>query len=111
MHFPGAHASQAEVPDEVDRLGVWDELSIEVVRDLGSALQLRAGTWRAMEEARAQGLVRDLGVANFLVEHLVEMQAYATVPPVANQVEVHPFLPRTRLVEYCRGEGRFARRR
>jgi len=48
-------------------------------------------TWRAMEELRAAGRVRAIGVSNFLPHHLAELLEAAEVRPVVNQIEVHPY--------------------
>ncbi|KAK9328210.1 NADP-dependent oxidoreductase domain-containing protein [Lipomyces starkeyi] len=63
--------------------------------------QLRKETWKAMEEAVQEGKVRSIGVSNYGIKHLNEMESYATVKPAVNQLEVHPFLTRKELVEYC----------
>lgn len=61
----------------------------------------RADTWRALEEMQAQGVVRDIGVSNFGVAHLEKLSLTARVPPAVNQIELHPWLARKELVEYC----------
>jgi 2,5-diketo-D-gluconate reductase A len=48
-------------------------------------------SWRAMEELRAAGRVRAIGVSNFLPHHLTELLDAAEVRPVVNQIEVHPY--------------------
>jgi len=62
----------------------------------------RQETWRAMEEIYKSGKARAIGVSNFTVNHLKEMEAYANVLPMVNQVEFHPFLYQKELLEYCR---------
>ena len=59
-------------------------------------------TWAAMEEEYDAGRVRSLAVSNFNVEQLSVLLKSARIKPVANQVELHPYLPNGRLVEYCR---------
>lgn len=61
----------------------------------------RVETWRAMEEIQESGKARSVGVSNYLVEHLAEMDTYATIPPAVNQIEFHPFWFRKELMEYC----------
>ena len=39
--------------------------------------QLRSETWRAMEDALQQGLVRSIGVSNFSIEHLEALKKTA----------------------------------
>mmetsp|Transcript_17948 Transcript_17948/g.50610 ORF Transcript_17948/g.50610 Transcript_17948/m.50610 type:complete len:320 (+) Transcript_17948:212-1171(+) len=58
-------------------------------------------TWKAMEELVDTGIVRALGVSNFTVIALHDLLSYARHRPLANQVELHPFLPQHRLVSYC----------
>ena len=50
----------------------------------------RLGSWRALEEAQQRGLARHIGVSNFEISHLEELQAHARVLPAVNQVEFHP---------------------
>ncbi len=49
-------------------------------------------TWGAFETLLANGKVRAIGVSNFLVHHLEDLLKTASVSPVVNQVEFHPFL-------------------
>ncbi len=67
----------------------------------------RLASWRVLEKLRAEGLARSIGVSNFLVSHLDELLAVAEVPPAVNQIELSPFLYRTRrdTVERCRAAG------
>jgi diketogulonate reductase-like aldo/keto reductase len=61
-------------------------------------------TWQAMEECVEAGLVRYLGVSNFpvaLLHELLSNQSHK-IRPAVNQCERHPYLPQTRLVEYCK---------
>lgn len=61
----------------------------------------REETWRAMEEILSAGKARAIGVSNYAVKHLEQMKSYATVIPVVNQVEFHPFLYQKDLLAYC----------
>lgn len=58
------------------------------------------GTWRAMEELRAEGRTRAIGVCNFLRPHLEELLRIADVPPALNQFEFHPWLQQPELQAY-----------
>lgn len=59
-------------------------------------------TWNAMIEAKNQGLVKHIGVSNFSSKKLNELMSQTTEIPEMNQVELHPFLPQTELVQFCR---------
>jgi diketogulonate reductase-like aldo/keto reductase/DNA-binding HxlR family transcriptional regulator len=56
----------------------------------------RLESWRVLEQLQGEGLARSIGVSNFLVRHLDELLAHANVPPAVNQIELSPFLYRSR---------------
>ncbi len=58
-------------------------------------------TWRAMEKLVREGQARSIGVSNFLIHHLEDLMKGAEVRPALNQVEFHPFLFASDLLEYC----------
>jgi diketogulonate reductase-like aldo/keto reductase len=62
-------------------------------------------TWQAMEECVDAGLVKHIGVSNFLVALLHELLSTSRIHPEVNQCEAHPYLPQHRLVEYCQQCG------
>ncbi len=61
-----------------------------------------AETIAALNEARARGLARHIGVSNFPTSLLEEALALSESPLVADQVEYHPFLSQRRLLAFCR---------
>ena len=50
-----------------------------------------AEAWQALIDARKWGLIRSIGVCNFLPEHLEVLEKETGVKPSINQVELHPF--------------------
>merc|ERR1740120_13672 len=67
--------------------------------------RLRKDTWAALEELQRDGVVKQIGVANFGERHLKELLEYANIKPAVNQFEVHPFNQRTQLIDLCQSEG------
>ncbi|XP_049879155.1 aldo-keto reductase AKR2E4-like isoform X2 [Pectinophora gossypiella] len=57
-------------------------------------------TWRGMEEAKALGLTKSIGVSNFNVEQVNRLFANSKVKPAVNQIEVHPSLTQEPLVSH-----------
>lgn len=53
------------------------------------------GAWRAMEELYAEGKIRALGVSNFYPDRLVDLCLNVKVKPMVNQLEIHPYRPRS----------------
>jgi 2,5-diketo-D-gluconate reductase A len=49
-------------------------------------------TWKTLEEFRADGRARSIGVSNFQVAHLERLIAGSDVVPAINQIELHPYL-------------------
>lgn len=47
--------------------------------------------WQALIEAKKWGLVRSIGVSNFLPEHIERLVKETGVKPSVNQIELHPF--------------------
>ena len=59
-------------------------------------------TWRGMEDLVRKGLVRHIGVSNVPIALLGELLANdIRVRPAINQVELHPLLQQSNLVQYC----------
>lgn len=67
--------------------------------------EMRAETWRALEELYKEGVCRSIGVSNFLVHHLKQLKEDCSIVPHVNQVEYHPFQQPYQLIEYCHKEG------
>ncbi|KAH3765037.1 Aldo/keto reductase family protein [Pelomyxa schiedti] len=65
----------------------------------------RRRTWQAMEHAKREGMVREIGVSNFGLHHMKELLGFCKIPPLVNQIEVHPFCARPELVNYCQSHG------
>jgi diketogulonate reductase-like aldo/keto reductase len=47
--------------------------------------------WQALIEAKKGGLIRSIGVCNFLPEHIERLIKETGVKPSVNQIELHPF--------------------
>ncbi|MCU9613110.1 aldo/keto reductase [Caldibacillus lycopersici] len=47
--------------------------------------------WQALIDAKKWGLIRSIGVCNFLPEHLERLKKETGVLPSMNQIELHPF--------------------
>ena len=61
--------------------------------------------WAAMEDVKASGKAKSIGVSNYLEPHLKATLATAKVPPSINQIEFHPYLQRGKLIDYHKSQN------
>lgn len=62
-------------------------------------------TLGALAHIREQGLTRHIGVSNFTVALMAEAVATCPAPLVCNQIEYHPFLDQTKVLNACKQHG------
>ena len=62
-------------------------------------------TWRGMEAAVDAGLAKHIGVCNFNKHKLRALSEQASIIPEMNQVELHPMLHQTDLLDFCKENG------
>ncbi|MGB8953887.1 MAG: aldo/keto reductase [Tumebacillaceae bacterium] len=62
-------------------------------------------TWRAFEKLYSEGYVRAIGTSNFQIHHLQDIMADCKVPPMVNQVELHPHLSQKVLLRFCQEQN------
>ncbi|WP_449278898.1 aldo/keto reductase [Leucobacter sp. GX24907] len=74
------------------RLGV-DAIDLHLIHWPVPRLDRYVEAWEAMVAARERGVVRQIGVSNFLPEHLERIEQATGVRPVVNQIELHPYFP------------------
>jgi diketogulonate reductase-like aldo/keto reductase len=66
----------------------------------------RSEAWKAIEEAIAEGKIKSGGVSNYGVHHLQELlNTKPKIIPAVNQVELHPFLQRKDIDDFCKKHG------
>jgi alcohol dehydrogenase (NADP+) len=62
-------------------------------------------TWRAMESLVDHGKCRAIGLSDISLEELLPIYESARIKPAVVQVESHPYLPETELLEFCKEKG------
>ncbi len=63
------------------------------------------GAWRALEEAYKAGKIKAIGISNFYEDRLTDFCETVNILPAVNQVEMHPFFQRERLLETAKEYG------
>lgn len=64
--------------------------------------ELQKETWTALEELYAEGMVKGIGLSNFLPHHIDNILSFANIKPVADQLEIHPGYTQEAAVSYCK---------
>lgn len=59
-------------------------------------------TWRAMENLVDKGRCRAIGLSDITLDGLLPIYESARIKPAVVQVESHPYLPETELLEFCK---------
>ncbi|MDR3070116.1 MAG: aldo/keto reductase [Propionibacteriaceae bacterium] len=56
--------------------------------------------WQALIDCQERGLVKSIGVSNFLPEHIQRLIGETGVAPAVNQIERHPYYPQSAQVAF-----------
>ncbi|KKY29099.1 putative d-galacturonic acid reductase [Phaeomoniella chlamydospora] len=97
VHWPvaynpnGNHEKFPMLPDNSARDVDWSQTHID--------------TWHSMERLLETGKVKSIGVCNYSKKYLDQLLPVAKVIPAVNQIENHPLLPQTEVVEECKKHG------
>lgn len=62
-------------------------------------------TWKTLEEIQHSGRARSIGVSNFEIRHLEELESISGIIPAVNQIECHPLFYPKELIDYCQNKG------
>jgi diketogulonate reductase-like aldo/keto reductase len=68
-------------------------------------IKYRHNAWKALTKFHKNGLIRSIGVSNFLIRHLEDLKRECEVVPALNQVEWHPKCKDFDLLQYCKDNG------
>ncbi|CAK55890.1 unnamed protein product (macronuclear) [Paramecium tetraurelia] len=84
IHWPGVAGNQLNSPNNAT---------------------VRLQTYKALEQLFQEGLIKNIGVSNFLKHHLEHLLLNCKIKPVINQIEVHPLCWDQATIEYCRQQS------
>ncbi|NYF78778.1 aldo/keto reductase [Granulicella arctica] len=62
-------------------------------------------TWRALESLVDHGKCRAIGLSDITLDGLLPLYESARIKPAVVQVESHPYLPETELLDFCKEKG------
>ena len=65
----------------------------------------RNDSWRAFIELQEKGICKSIGVSNFTIDNLKELESKYGVLPAVNQVEFHPYHYQKELLVFCNSKN------
>ncbi|RPB05576.1 Aldo/keto reductase [Choiromyces venosus 120613-1] len=88
----------------VKRIGLgWVDLFL--IHTPSSGPDGRREMWEALEKLKNEGGAKSIGVSNYGVKHMEEIKGYSRTIPAVNQIELHPWLQQSEIVDHCFKEG------
>jgi len=97
-------ATYKSLTDSVDKINLG-YVDLFLIHTPSTGPEKRKSLWKALEKLQKAGLAKSIGVSNYGVKHLEQMKDYATVQPVLNQIEIHPWCQQKDIVAYCKDQG------
>ncbi len=102
------------IDESLERLGV-DYLDLMLIHAPKPwALMLLPGprfhkgnleVWRAMTEAKKEGKIKNIGVSNFTVKDIKNIEEHSSEPIFANQIRIHVGHVPQEVIDYCHGKN------
>lgn len=106
--LPGRHHKYAEalttIEESLLRAGL-DYYDLYLIHWPNPITNLYVEAWQAMIEAKSRGMIRSIGVCNFLPHHLERLEKETGVLPSINQIELHPYFNQAELLQWDTEHG------
>lgn len=106
--LPGRYHSYDQaartIQESIYRLGV-EYIDLYLIHWPNPKQGLYVEAWKALIEAQKMGLVKSIGVCNFLPEHLETLEKETGVLPAVNQIELHPYFNQKDAIKYHEEKG------
>lgn len=92
--LPGRHHAYREAIQTIQESlyrGGLEYYDLYLIHWPNPRVNLYVEAWQALIEAKKQGLIRSIGVCNFLPEHIDRLIKETDVKPSINQIELYPY--------------------
>ncbi len=100
----GTESAHNAIDVSLDKLGL-EQVDLYLIHWPTPKRDLYVESWTALEQIKAAGKTKSIGVSNFLVEHLERVQAASDTIPAVNQIELHPYHQRLAETSYGHDHG------
>lgn len=100
----GAATSRGAIETSLETLGL-DYVNLYLIHWPRPDLDRYVETFQQLEQFKAEGLTRSIGVSNFHQPHLERILAETDTVPAVNQIELHPAFAQRALREFGESRG------
>ncbi|MET3767834.1 2,5-diketo-D-gluconate reductase A [Marisediminicola sp. UYEF4] len=100
----GTGSAHKAIDVSLDKLGL-EQVDLYLIHWPTPKRDLYVESWKALEQIKAAGKTKSIGVSNFLVEHLERVEAASDTIPAVNQIELHPYHQRLAETSYGHDHG------
>ncbi|GHD12907.1 aldo/keto reductase [Zhihengliuella salsuginis] len=100
----GYQETLAAFDESLERLGL-EYVDLYLIHWMTPKAGKYVETWKALVELQKSGRAKSIGVSNFTLEALREIEEATGVVPAIHQVETHPYFPQAELRAYHQEKG------
>lgn len=83
-----------------DRLGL-KYIDLFLIHSPSDSDSVNAETWKALEDAKDSGIIRSIGVSNFMRGNLTQLMETCRIKPAVNQIEINPYNSMEVVDDFC----------
>lgn len=100
----GYETAKAAIDDSLEEVEELGYIDLYLIHSTHGGKQTRLDTYKALQEAVADGKIKHIGVSNWGVKHLKELLEWPglKVLPAVNQIEYSPWLQHTDIMDFCK---------
>lgn len=102
--YQGYNATMIAIQESIYRLNV-EYIDLYLIHWPNPRQGKFVEAWRAMIDAQSAGLIKSIGVCNFLPEHIETLEQETGVLPSVNQIELHPYFNQEDMISYHNDKG------
>jgi diketogulonate reductase-like aldo/keto reductase len=102
LHWPGKKIIVDDLPRlTTNQFYIFSGVS-GIPNDSEEVIKYRHNAWKSLSKFHKDGLIRSIGVSNYVVKHLEDLKKNFEIVPALNQVEWHPKSHDYELLKYCK---------
>jgi diketogulonate reductase-like aldo/keto reductase len=96
----GLTPSKEAIQISLDKCGL-KYIDLYLIHTPEGGPEARRESWQAICAAQKEGKLKSIGISNFGIKHIEEFLNAGVPMPVVNQMDLHPFMTRTKIVALC----------